>query len=154
MKEELKVSREVIAPAEQVWSVITDLDRAAERLSGVNALERVSGPAFDVGTRWRETRKMFGKEATEEMEVASVTPGSAYTVLAESHGSKYESGLRVEASGGGKSLLTMSFKAEPQSFGAKLMGALLGPLARSATKKVITQDLADIAAAAESLPEG
>ena len=102
VKEELKVSREVIAPAEQVWSVITDLDRAAERLSGVNALERVSGPAFDVGTRWRETRKMFGKEATEEMEVASVTPGSAYTVLAESHGSKYESGLRVEASGGAR----------------------------------------------------
>jgi carbon monoxide dehydrogenase subunit G len=148
----LDVSRQINANATQVWSVITNLDGAAEHLSGVKSLERISGPEFGVGTRWRETRKMFGKEATEEMEVASVTPGQAYTVLAESHGSKYHSQLRVKASGGGASVLTMSFNAEPQSFGAKVMGTLLGPLARSATKKAITQDLADIAAAAEALP--
>lgn len=118
----------------------------------MNSLERISGPELGVGTRWRETRKMFGKEATKEVEVTSVTPGQAYTVLAESHGSKYHSQLRVEASGGGESVLTMSFDAEPQSFGAKVMGTLLGPLARSATKKAITQDLADIAAAAGALP--
>ena len=148
----LEISREVNAATDQVWGLITDLDGAAKRLSGIDSLERLSGPGFGVGTRWRETRTMFGKQATEEMEVASVTTGSAYTVLAESHGSRYHSGLRVEKRGGGTSLLTMTFSAEPQSFGAKVMGTLLGPLARSATKKAITQDLADIAAAAESLP--
>ena len=147
----LELSRKVDAPADRVWRVITDLDGAAERLSGIDSFERISGPDFGVGTRWRETRTMFGKQATEEMEVGSITPGSAYTVLAESHGSKYHWGMGVEDGGDGTSVLRMTFSAEPQSFGAKLMGTILGPIFLGATKKAIVQDLDDIAAAAEAL---
>jgi hypothetical protein len=39
----------------------------------------------------------------------------------------------------------------PQGFGAKLVGTILGPMFRGATKKAIVQDLDDIAAAAEAL---
>jgi len=47
----------------------TDLEGSAERLSGVNEAEILERPEFGLGTRWRETRTMFGKEATEEMVV-------------------------------------------------------------------------------------
>lgn len=145
----LEVSREIAAPAALVWSLITDLDGSAERLSGVESLERISGPEFGVGTRWRETRKMFGREATEEMEVTGVEPGSAYTVEAASHGSRYHSQLQVTPTGEATSTLTMRFAAEPQGALAKVMAATLGRLFTGATRKAIAQDLDDIAAAAE-----
>lgn len=146
---EIKVEREVAAPAERVWELITDLDGSVERLSGVESVERVSGPDFGVGTRWRETRKMFGKEATEEMEVASVDPGRSYTVTARSGGANYTSVLGVEPRGQ-DSLLWMSFGAEPEGLLPKLLGATVGRLFEGTTKKMIEGDLADIAAAAES----
>ena len=118
-------------------------------MSGVDSIERLSGPDFGVGTRWRETRTMFGREATEEMEVATVTPGRSYTVLAESRGTKYHSELRVEGAGAGASVLTMTFAGEPQSFGAKLMGATIGRLFVGTTRKLLAKDLDDVASAAE-----
>ena len=148
----LEFSRSINAATERVWDMITDLDGAPQRLSGVDAIERLSGPEFGVGTRWRETRTMFGREATEEMEVATVTPGRAYTVLAESHGMKYDSEWRVGDGGDETSLLTMTFSGEPQGLGAKLMAATVGRLFRGATKKALMQDLDEIAAAAEALP--
>jgi len=146
----IELRREIEAPAERVWSVITDLDSATERLSGVERIERLGGPEFGVGTRWRETRTMFGKQATEEMEVATVDEGQAYTVVADSHKTHYHSELRVEDSGGGASVLSMSFRGEPQSLGAKLAGATVGRLFAGATKKALRQDLDEIAAAAEA----
>ena len=146
----LELSRKISAATERVWSLITDLDAAPARISGIDAIERLSGPEFGVGTRWRETRTMFGREATEEMEVATVSEGSAYTVVAESHGMKYHSEWRVDGRGDRTSLLTMTFSGEPQGFGAKLMAATVGLLFRRATKKALMQDLDDVAAAAEA----
>ena len=146
----LEISRRVNAPTERVWAVLTDLDTAAERISGIESVERLAGPEFGVGTRWRETRVMFGKEATEEMEVGSLVPGRSYTVDAASHGAEYHSELSVEGVGDGTSLLAMSFEAIPQTFGAKLASVTIGLLFRGATKKALIKDLDDIATAAEA----
>lgn len=145
----IEIERRIAAPAERVWAVITDLEGSAERLSGVNEVEILERPEFGLGTRWRETRTMFGKEATEEMEVTGVEPGRAYTAGAESHGSKYLTELRIGDAGDGVSILTMTFNAVPQSFAAKLMANTIGHLFRGATRKALAKDLDDIAAAAE-----
>ncbi len=63
----ISVTRHVNAPADTVWQVLTDLDNAADTLSGVIRIERLAGEGYAVGTKWRETRKMMGKEATEDM---------------------------------------------------------------------------------------
>ncbi|MFP4235572.1 MAG: SRPBCC family protein, partial [Nitriliruptoraceae bacterium] len=52
-------SREVAAPAERVWEVVTDIEGSAAVLSAVDAIERLDdGVGFGEGTRWRETRTM------------------------------------------------------------------------------------------------
>ncbi len=46
---------------------------------GDHAVERLdSGTDFGVGTTWRETRVMFGREATEVMEIVAVDEGRSY----------------------------------------------------------------------------
>lgn len=147
---DLEVSREIASTPERVWSIVTDLGAAADVLTGVERIEILEGPAqLDVGTRWRETRTMFGKSATEEMIVTAVDPGRSYTVEADGKGALYRSVMTAEAVGDGRTRLSMTFGAEPRGLGSKLMAATLGRLFSGATKKALHQDLDDIAAAAE-----
>ena len=74
MDHHVTLSRRVSAPPASVWEVITDLDRAAERLSQVTALHVVSDGPYAVGTRWRETRRMMGASETQEMVVVENDP--------------------------------------------------------------------------------
>lgn len=136
------------APPARVYEVVTDLENAAERISGIKSMEVLTDGPFGVGTRFRETRVVFGKEATEEMEVVAVTPGEGYELRAESHGHVYKSFVRVRPEGSG-SVLSMGFEGHPQGMAARIVGTLMGAMMRSQTKKMMDQDLADIKRAAE-----
>ena len=144
------IAKDIAAPPERVWQVITDLDGSPDVMSAITAVERIDGgPGFDVGTRWRETRTMFGREATEEMEVTAIDPGRSYTVEAESTGARYVSTFLVEAHESG-SRLTMSFSGTPKGIVGRMLAATVGRLLAGTTTKAIQQDLEDIAAAAEA----
>ena len=147
---ELRMEREVAAPAEAVWAVMTDLDSSPDTLSGVDAIERLDGGGeLRVGTRWRETRTLMGRQATEEMEVTALEPGRSYTVEADSSGAHYRSVLAVEPLGTDRSRLSMTFGGEPSGMAGKLAAATVGRLFQGATRKALERDLADIAQAAE-----
>lgn len=144
----IETSTHIAAPPDRVFGIITDLEGAAERMRGIKSLEVLTEGAFGVGTRFRETREIFGKEATEEMEVTEVTPGEGYRVRAESHGCVYDSVLHIRPEGAG-CVLTVGFGAEPTGFVGRLASRLMLPLMRKQTCKLLDQDLADIKAAAE-----
>jgi uncharacterized protein YndB with AHSA1/START domain len=148
---ELEVSRTVNAPPDTVWSILVDLDGAAERISAIEAIDRLDdGDGFGVGTRWRETRTMFGRSATEEMEVTEVVPGRSYVVEAGSKSARYRSTLTVAGAPDGGSVLTMVFAAEPSGLLSRLLAATMGRLMSGPTRRALEQDLSDIASAAET----
>ncbi|WP_280356570.1 SRPBCC family protein [Nocardia otitidiscaviarum] len=145
----ISVTREIAAPPERVWAVVTDIDRAAEVMQGIDKVERVGGgTGFEVGTAWRETRTMFGRQSTETMAVTAIEPGRSYTVEADSHGTHVTSVITVTAQGDG-TLLAMTFGGEARGLAGKLAG-VLGKLFEGATRKLVQRDLDDIAAAAEA----
>jgi len=145
----MTVGREVAASPQTVWRIVTDLDGTANVISAITALERTDdGSGFGVGTSWRETRVMFGRESTESMEVTAVDEGRSYTVESLSRGVLYTSVMKVEPRGDG-SYLAWEFGAEAQSTSAKLM-SIIGKLFEGTTRKALAQDLDDIAATAES----
>ena len=148
---EVSVSREVAAPAEATWEVATDLDHAAEVITAIRSIERLDGGAgFGAGTRWREVRRMFGREAAEEMEVTAVDPGRSYTTAAGSRGMRYRSVITVEPLGVERSRVTMRFGAEAQGWIARAFAATVGRLFEGSLRKAIRGDLDDIARVAES----
>ncbi len=147
---QIEISRTINAPAAQVWATVTDLEGAADVISGIESLEILEGGGtFDVGTRWRETRTLFGKQATEEMHVTAIDPGRSYSVKADSHGTVYLSSFIISPVDDRTSRLEMTFDAEAQSTFGKLMANTIGRLFLGATKKALVRDLDDIAAAAE-----
>jgi uncharacterized membrane protein len=145
---DVEVRRHVAAPVERVWAVTTDLGRAPQVVRGIDAVEVLTPGDFGVGTRWRETRTMLGRSATEEMTVTSVEPQRSYTTEAVRPGVRYVSRVAVAPAGDG-SELTMTFGARPTSVMTRLLGAVSGPLGRRAVVKAMEKDLADLAAAAE-----
>ena len=144
-------SIEIVAAPEAVWAVISDIQNAANVISGIKAieiLEAVPGPTI-TGLKWKETREWMGRDAVEVMWITDARSPSFYETRAESHGSIYTSRLALEPTQTG-TCLTMNFNCQPETFGAKLMWLLTGWMAKKSLCKVIGQDLADIKAAVEN----
>lgn len=147
---QLEVTRTVEAPADSVWEIVTDLERSADVIKAIEHIEILEGPGrIEVGTRWRETRTMFGKTATEEMEVTDVQPGRSYTVVADGHSVHYRSVIAVAPLAEARTSLSMTFAAAPRGLGSKLLAATVGRLFAGATRRALEKDFDDIATAAE-----
>jgi uncharacterized protein YndB with AHSA1/START domain len=59
----------ITAPAERVFEAMTDPTAWPLWMQGLVKVEVLTDLPFQPGTRWRETRKMYGKEASEVFEV-------------------------------------------------------------------------------------
>ncbi|MER5735494.1 SRPBCC family protein [Streptomyces sp. NPDC002262] len=145
------VERRVAASPGRVWESITDLPDLPRVLSGVQRVEVLTEGGFGVGTRWRETRRMLGKEATEEMTVTECEPPDRYVTVAGSHGMDYVSELSLRPDGPEGSVLRMAFSARP-AHGRRPnpVARLLARLGAKAVSRALAKDLDDIARAVES----
>jgi uncharacterized protein YndB with AHSA1/START domain len=147
--QDVEVRRHVAAPVERVWALATDLTGSPQVIGGIQAVEVLTPGPFGVGTRWRETRIMFGRSATEEMTVTAVEPLRSYTTEAQGPGVRYVSTFRSVPGADGGTDVTMAFGGRPTTTVARVLGAVTGPLARRAVAKALGGDLVDLATAAE-----
>jgi uncharacterized protein YndB with AHSA1/START domain len=144
----LELSRRVNAPRDRVFEVFTDLSRAAERISGIRRLEILTDGPVGKGTRFRETRVMFGREATETFEFTDFQPGRLYTVCANSCGAIFESTFTFTPEGSATQVV-MTMQTKPVTLLAKV-ATLFSFLCAGMMKRIMTQDLDDLARVAES----
>lgn len=144
----MTVSRHVGAPPDRVWAILTDLERSPEAIRAIESVEVHTGPGFDVGTRWTETRTMTGRTAKETMEVTAVDPGRSYVVEAHNGGTHYRSEFHIGPDRGG-TVVAMTFSGQPSGVGGKIMAATLGRLFAGPTRKALAADLDDIAQVSE-----
>lgn len=135
---------EIKAPREAVFQLVSDIPRSAGVISAIESVEVLSDPEVKVGFRWKETRKMFGKLATETMEITDFVPHSHYVTRAENHGMVYQTEVRVEALGSQATRLLMTFNGEAQTLFARVMSALMGKFMAGAVAKALQVDLIDV----------
>jgi hypothetical protein len=148
----VEASTVVAASPDRVFALYTDLEHAPGRCKAIKKLELLTPGPMRKGTRFRETRVMFGKEASETMEVVEFEPGRSYTVAAASCGSRYLTTFAFRPEGAG-TRVDVRFEATPVSFFAKLMSPLSGLMLR-ACKKAFLQDLYDMKQVAEGTAPG
>lgn len=146
----ISVDTEINAPKQDVWAVISNIENAPNVISGIISLEVLHKPeAGLIGLKWKETRKMFGKEAEETMWITDCSNGEYYATRAENHGAIYKSMMSVEAVGD-KTKLTMSFEGESESFFVKIISKVMGFFMKKSMIKMLDADLADIKRFAET----
>jgi hypothetical protein len=147
----ITLTRHVAAPPEKVFAVASDFRNAAGRLRGITKMELLTDGPVGVGTRFRETRVMFGREATETMTVTAFDPPRGYALGAESCGCRYHIEFRFTPKDGGTDL-EMRFEGRPLTLVAKVLGFLMGPMISKNCAKESEKDLDDLKAAAEGRP--
>ncbi len=143
----LELSRQIGAPPQKVFEVFTDLTRAAERVRGIQSLEILTPGPVGRGTRFRETRVMFGRKATEEMEVTDYQPPRSFAFGGESCGARITTRFDLRPQGSGTQL-DVHMETEALSFFAKLMSPLAG-LMMGPMRKAFEADLDDLQSVAE-----
>jgi len=145
----ITASTHVNAPIEQVFKIFTELDKAAVRIPDITSVEILSEGPFGEGTRWRETRVMFKKEATEEMWVTDFNPPKSYSVEAESHGMHYSTLFTFSTEGDGTEV-SWAFSGTPLTLGAKLMAPIMNLFMTGMMRKCMLGDLEALRGVCES----
>ncbi len=141
-------SQHVQAPIADVFARATNFADAANVIKGIQEIEILTDGPVGPGTSFRETRVMFGKEATEDMTVERFEPPHLFTLSAASHGSEYLSTYKLQERDGGTDL-ELSFQATPTSVFAKVMTFCLGKSLEKLAAKEFAKDLNDLRAAIE-----
>jgi hypothetical protein len=131
------------------WAAITNIEHAAEIISGIVKIEVLEKPAQGlVGLKWRETRMLFGKPATADKWITDAGENEFYKTRAESDGFVFLSTIRISEGSGGITL-SSCHDSKPQGFAARLMSIPMGLLFKGVAKKALLQDLNDIKTAVE-----
>lgn len=142
---EFSVKESIPGKQERVFAALTDLDAAPGWMPGDVKIERQSEGPFGVGTEWRETRKMLGREATEYFEVTGYEPPRRIA-------------LRVDGSKGtsGKGEFLFEYLLEPKGDetevtltgeirGLGALSGLVGKLMAGPMRKAVKKDLEALA---------
>ncbi|MEM8866280.1 MAG: SRPBCC family protein [Planctomycetota bacterium] len=150
----LSLNAMINAPVDQVFALATDLSRAAEYIDGIDQIEILTEGPIGVGTKWRETRTMFGKQATETLDITGFQPPldvnspASYTAECESCGCHFVSEFQFHPAAEGTHV-ELQLTTRPITLFAKLLSPLTA-LTMGACKKAMEQDLANLKRAAES----
>ncbi len=142
------LTRTVEAPCAEVFRVFTDFARLPERIPDIKKVEMLTDGPVGVGSRFRETRVLFKKEATEVMEVTAFEADRLITLGCDSCGCHYEMTHRFTPQGDG-TRVEFEVKTEARSFFARLMKPLAA-LMMGAMKRCIEKDIDALKSAVEA----
>ncbi len=149
---QIEVSASIVAQPHIVFGVMTGVERWPDFLRGIERVELLTPGPLAVGSKFRETRKMYGREAAEEMSVALLDPPRRMDLIAENHGARYLVVHELQAEGNG-TRLTLHFGATPLTLAARIF-VVIGFLFVGSIRRQLQQDLDDVKAEAERRARG
>jgi hypothetical protein len=136
-------------PVGKVFATFTNLREAAHHVNGIKKLEVLTDGPIGVGTKFRETRVMFKRESTEEMEITSFEPNQSYSVGCHSCGVEFNTTFRFVPKGDSTEV-QMNMNCKPVSLFAKIVSPLTSLMVGPTMKKCLNSDLDDLARVAEA----
>ncbi len=130
------VTRTINAPVDMVFKTIADINNYSKAVPHIVSAEIVSDTKSGVGTRFRETRIMGGKEATTELEITEYIENDRVRIIADSHGTLWDTLFTVRSVGEGTELkLVMDARTD------KIMSKVMNFLIKGMIKKAIEKDM-------------
>ena len=148
----MQLAETIDAGRDAVFARFADVDSWSESIEGITALDRMGedGP-LKVGSQFRETRVMFGKEATETFTVTQLTAPEVLTLRSESCGAEFVCRHDFEETADGRTRVTLDVRSKPLTLFAKVMSPM-SVLMKGAMRKAMQKDLAEMKAACEAAP--
>lgn len=144
-----ELNERIDRPPEDVFRLLTDPERVPTWLPEVLSLEPLTDGPVAAGSRFRETRRVMGKEAEAELVIAAYEPPGRYAVRNVTSGVETTYDYSLRSDGGGTAVRLV---CEIRAHGLRRLSALLlGQVLRRQDR----DHLAKLKTAAEGpLPDG
>ena len=133
---------EMAASPEKVFAALSNMAEHENLIEATIKMEVLTDGPVVVGARFRETRVMCNKEASEEMEITDFDPPHLYVTEAHSHGAHYISTWTVKPQGDG-ALVERKFEGRTK-FLMSIWMVPMGLLLKRVMCKALRADLESI----------
>jgi uncharacterized protein YndB with AHSA1/START domain len=144
----IQISRTIAAPLAQVFQAVSDVRNFREAVPHITQVEFLSDQKVGVGTRFRETRLMNGREHTVELEVAEYAENDRVRMISDAGGTIWDTIFTV-SEGPNNVTLEMQMDIKPHT----LLARIMTPLIRKMVVKGVESDMDSIKAFCESKAE-
>lgn len=137
------LSKDYSATIDKVFSLFTDIKSLEDRITDIKKITILEGedPA-KLGTKWEETREVFGREDKETLWVTEIVSNKTFVVEAFSRGTKYITTHEFTEEGG-KTNVRITFVAEPKSLMAKVFYPFAF-LMKGSVKSMLQKDMEEL----------
>lgn len=138
----VKASSRINARKIDVFNAFSDLKNLAKNVRAIKNIELLTPGDVKKGTRFKETRLMFGKESSETMEITQFSPHDYFKEEAQSNGMHYVTEWRF-IEDGNKTTVSIDFSGTATTLPARLLNGLF-LFMTSGMKKAFLDDMEDL----------
>lgn len=146
---EVTVRGHAAVSPEKAWETIVAVERYPGVVGSYVSVEPITSDTRRVGTRWRQTRTVFGRRHAQVLEITEWDPPRAMTTTAVESGAIYTTRHRLDGGQDGTSI-EVRFGVRSSNALATLFQRLLGARMLKSTESAMQRDLADLIVAMEA----
>jgi hypothetical protein len=129
--------------------MFTDIEHGSEHVSGIKGVEMETFGPFRLGTKWRETREVMGRQDDAEMEVTAFEQNRTYTITHHKGGVRIDTVFTFDPVPAG-TRVSIEFGLNPQGLPPGLLSPLEWAIA-GRVRDVLSHDLLDLKQSVEKL---
>ena len=150
MASKISINQEFKGSIEKTWSTLIDLDRYPSRVKSYEAIEWLTSEKSGVGAKWQQTRKVYGKNHTQTIDVVEWREPTSFAMTATEAGAIYLTRYSLGESKDGETTdVSASFEVQPNNLFSKIFVKLIGKKILGSTRETLQNDLSDLANAEE-----
>ena len=142
---QIELSRIVAAQPRIAFETVADVLAWPLMLSSVLSVELVDRGPIKVGTRFRLTRLLFGRETTLDMEVATIERPHRLRFFVAHPEINYELDHVIDAIYGGGGRMMLIYRTRPHSDVGRALQPFLTPSMQILLRDELERDLAELA---------
>ena len=121
----IRAERHIHAPVDCVFTTLARIEHFSKAVPGITDVEFLTDQQYGVGTRFRETRIMNGREAKAVLEVVELDENRMIRLVSDEGGAVWDTVFQVEPAGDDGTRMIMHMDAGPRTFIARLMTPMI-----------------------------
>ncbi|MEM6472370.1 MAG: SRPBCC family protein [Planctomycetota bacterium] len=142
----IETTRLINAPRDRVFEVISRPEGFCEAVTPILRVEILSETRAGVGTHFRETRSMNGKETSVVLEIAESITNERVRMVSEAGGTIWDTVFTVEDADRDRTRMQMVMEIKPK----RLLSRILNPMIRGMVVRGVESDMDEVKKYCES----
>jgi hypothetical protein len=148
---QIELAKTVSARPATAFAIVANVVEWPEIISSIKSIELLTPGPIRAGTQLREHRIMFGREVTQQLEVATFERPHRLCLLANHPDLHYELDHLLDAVYGGGCRMMLIFRSRPATPAGRALQPLMSPFVEITLRDELEQDLSDLVTAVSAV---